>query len=105
MRYNITITRTYETEVSVNADTLQEAELWLINNEDIINEAELRQCNIVEIDTKIIESEPSENEREEILYLMNKINHLISDYRHVSEYIPQYLIDELNKLHDKYNEL
>ena len=105
MRYNITITRTYETEVFVTADTLQDAELWVENNEDTINEAELDQCNIVETDTKIIEAEPSENEREEILYLMNKSKHLISDYRHVSAYIPQHLIDELNKLHDKYNEL
>jgi len=105
MRYNITITRTYETEFIISADTLQDAEYWAQNNDDTINEAELDQCNIVETDTKIIEVIPSANEREEILYLMNRIKHLISDYRHVSEYIPQHLIDELNKLHDKYNEL
>jgi len=105
MRYNITITRTYETEFIISANTLRDAELWVENNEDTINEAELDQCNIVETDTKVIETEPSENEREEILCLMNRIKHLISDYRHVSEYIPQHLIDELNKLYDKYYNL
>ena len=105
MRYNITITRTYETEFIVSADNYEGAELWLENNDEIINEAELEQCNIVETNAKIIEMEPSANEREEILYLMNRIKLLISDYRHVSEYIPQHLINELNKLHDKYNEL
>jgi len=105
MRYNITITRTYETEVFVNADSLQDAEIWLQNNEDTINEAELDQCNIVETDTKIIEATPSENERAEILCLMNTIKKLISDYRHVSEYIPQHLFDKLDNLYDKYYNL
>ena len=102
MRYNITIQRTYKTEIFVSADNYDGAELWIETNEDEINEAELDQCNIVETNTKIIEMEPSENEREEILCLMSRIKTLISDYRHVSEYIPQHLIDELNTLHDKY---
>ena len=102
MRYNITISRTYETEIFVSADSLHDAELLIENNEETINEAELDQCNIVETNTKVIEMEPSNNEREEILCLMSKIKTLISDYRHVSEYIPQHLIDELNTLHDKY---
>jgi len=106
MRYNITITRTYETEFIISADTLQDAEDWAQNNEDTINEEELDQCNIVETNARITEVLPSANEREEILYLMNRIKLLISHYRHVSEYIPQHLIDELNKLYDKYyNEL
>lgn len=102
MRYNITISRTYETEIFVSADNYEGAELWIETNEDEINIEELEQCNIVETNTKIIEMEPSENEREEILCLMSRIKTLISDYRHVSEYIPQHLIDELNTLHDKY---
>ena len=48
MRYNITIHRTYETEIIVSAESLQEAEDWAQNNEDTINEEELEQCNIVE---------------------------------------------------------
>jgi len=102
MNYTITIQRTYETEFIISANTLQEAEDWAQNNEETINEEELEQCNIVETNAKIIEMEPSENEREEILYLMNRIKQLISEYRHVSEYIPQHLIDALNNLHDKY---
>jgi len=102
MNYTITIHRTYETEIIVSADNLQGAELWIENNEETINEEELEQCNIVETNAKIIEMEPSANEREEILYLMNTIKNLISEYRHVSEYIPQHLIDALNNLHDKY---
>jgi len=105
MRYNITITRTYETEVFVNADSLQDAELWIENNEETINEEELEQCNIVETNAKIIEMEPSANERAEILCLMNTIKKLISDYRHVSEYIPQHLFDELDNLYYKYYNL
>lgn len=105
MRYNITISRTYETEIFVSADNYEGAELWIENNEETINEAELDQCNIVETNTKVIEMEPSNNEREEILYLMSRIKALISDYRHVSEYIPQNLIDELNNLYDKYYNL
>ena len=102
MRYNITITRTYETEFIVSADNYEGVELWIETNDDEINEAELDQCNIVETNTKIIEMEPSDNEREEIFYLMNRIKALISDYRHVSEYIPQHLINELNNLYNKY---
>ena len=57
MNYTITIQRTYETEFIVSADNLQDAEDWAQNNEEMINEAELEQCNIVEINTKVSEWE------------------------------------------------
>jgi len=66
MKYNLVVSRTYVTEIEVTANNIQEAWQWVSENNDIIYEQELEQCNVVSEMTDMKEIGPSENEAEEL---------------------------------------
>ena len=43
MKYNVVISRTYATELVVDAENIQEVHDWLGNNDDKVNHEELEQ--------------------------------------------------------------
>ena len=59
MKYNIVISRTYATEIVVDAENIGDAYQWIENNEDSINHEELEQCNIINTDTSAEPLTPS----------------------------------------------
>jgi hypothetical protein len=88
MKYNIVISRTYATELVVEADNTIEVHEWLDENEETINYQELEQCNIIETDINIEMLEPSQNEASELLDLAWHIKAKLKEYSHVEDFIP-----------------
>ena len=88
MKYNVVISRTYATEIVVEADNTIEVHGWLDKNEEKINHEELEQCNIIDIQFSIGSIEPSENEASELLDLAWHIKTKLKEYSHVSDFIP-----------------
>jgi len=105
MKYNLVVSRTYVTEIEVTANNIQEAWQWVSENNDIIYEQELEQCNVVSEMTDMKEIGPSENEAEELLDLAGHITDYLHRYRHVGDYIPSEMFEELEKMRSHiYNE-
>lgn len=103
MKYNVVISRTYATEIVVDADNTQEVQEWLGNNDDKVNHEELEQCNIIETYTSIEAVTPSPNEVDELADLVCHINKKLQQYSHVSNFIPNDLYKALEHMlsHDK----
>lgn len=51
MKYTFETQRTYVTEVTISANSKEEAEEWFRNNEQYIAEQELEQMNVVHEET------------------------------------------------------
>lgn len=98
MKYNVIISRTYTTELVVEAQSTQEVEKWIDTHGETIDHQELEQCNIVDFEINVEPASPSENEAEELLDLVSHIEQRIHDYRHVEAYIPKEMWDALDKM-------
>ena len=98
MKYNVVISRTYATEMVVDAENIQEVHEWLGDNDDKVNHEELEQCNIIETYTNVELVEPSPNEALELQSLSVYIQRLIQEYRHVEDFVPKELHDALAKM-------
>jgi hypothetical protein len=88
MKYNVVISRTYATELVVDADNIQEVHDWLGDNDDKVNHEELEQCNIIETYTNVELVEPSPNEIDELMSLAYHIKGKLKEYSHVEDFIP-----------------
>ena len=88
MKYNVVISRTYATELVVDADNTIEVYDWLDDNKETINYQELEQCNIIEEDVNIEAISPSPNEASELQDLVQHINLKLQQYSHVEDFIP-----------------
>lgn len=98
MKYNVVISRTYATEIVVEADNTQEVQEWLGNNDDKVNHEEMEQCNIIETYTSIEAVMPSQNEVDELADLVCHINQKLQEYRHVEDFIPKDLYKALEQM-------
>ena len=98
MKYNVVISRTYATELVVDAENIQEVHDWLGDNDDKVNHEELEQCNIIDIQFSIGSIEPSPNEALELQSLSVYIQRLIQEYRHVEDFVPKELHEALAKM-------
>ena len=103
MKYNVVISRTYETIMVVEADNIDGVHEWLASNEEKVNNEELRQCNIVGEYTNSTLIEPSENEASELIDLACHIEGMLIKYRHVADFIPSEMHDALRQML-RYNE-
>jgi hypothetical protein len=103
MKYNVVISRTYATEIVVEADNTQGVHDWLESNDETINHEELEQCNIIDIQFSIDSIEPSPNEASELLDLAWHIKTKLKEYSHVSDFIPSEMHEALRQMlsHDK----
>ena len=88
MKYNVVISRTYATELVVDADNTIEVHGWLDKNEEKINHEEMEQCNIIDIQFSIGSIEPSPNEASELQDLAWHIKAKLKEYSHVEDFIP-----------------
>ena len=98
MKYNVVISRTYATEIVVEADSPMEVQEWLGNNDDKVNHEEMEQCNIIETYTSIEAVTPSYNEASELLHLATHINAKLKEYSHVSDFIPSEMHEALRQM-------
>jgi hypothetical protein len=98
MKYNVVISRTYATEIVVEADNQDGVYEWLGDNDDKVNHEELEQCNIIDTYTSIEAVTPSPNEAVELQSLSVYIQRLIQEYRHVEDFVPKELHDALAKM-------
>ena len=103
MKYNVVISRTYVTEIVVEADNTQEVQEWLGNNDDKVNHEEMGQCNIIETYTSIEAVMPSPNEYDELQSLAHDIIRKLNEYRHVGDFIPSEMHEALRQML-RYNE-
>ena len=88
MKYNVIISRTYATELVVDAENTIEVHDWLDDKKDTIYYQELEQCNIIVEDTNIELVEPSPNEVSELQDLVWHIKGKLKEYSHVEDFIP-----------------
>jgi len=88
MKYNVVISRTYATELVVDAENIQGVHDWLGDNDDKVNHEELEQCNIIDIQFSIGSIEPSPNEIDELMSLAYHIKGKLKEYSHVEDFIP-----------------
>jgi len=98
MKYNVVISRTYATELVVEADNTIEVHEWLGDNDDKVNHEELEQCNIIETYTNIELVSPSPNEASELEDLAYQILSKLEQYSHVSDFIPSEIYEALDKM-------
>lgn len=103
MKYNVVISRTYATEIVVEADNIDGVENWLETHENKVYHEELEQCNIINTDIDIELITPSQNEVEELADLVCHINQKLQDYSHVEDFVPKDLYKALEQMlsHDK----
>jgi len=103
MKYNVVISRTYATELVVDAENIQEVHDWLESNKETINYQELEQCNIIVEDTNIELVSPSPNEASELQDLVWHIKGKLKEYSHVEDFIPKDLYKALEQMlgHDE----
>jgi len=103
MKYNVVISRTYATELVVNANDKDGVYEWVGDNEETINHQELEQCNIINADIDIELVTPSPNEVSELQDLVYHINKKLQEYRHVEDFIPKDLYKALEQMlsHDE----
>jgi hypothetical protein len=98
MKYNVIISRTYATELVVDAENTIEVHDWLDDNKETINYQELEQCNIIVEDTNIELVSPSPNEVSELQDLVQHINLKLQQYSHVEDFIPNDLYKALEQM-------
>lgn len=98
MKYNLVISRTYATEIQIEADNMADAWDWVNQNSDAIYEAEMEQCNVISEETDMREIGPSLNEAEELLDLAQHIGRYLDKYIHVSSYVPKEMRDILSQM-------
>lgn len=103
MKYNVVISRTYATEIVVEADNIDGVENWLETHENKVYHEELEQCNIINTDIDIELITPSQNEVEELADLVCHINQKLQEYSHVEDFVPKDLYKALEEMlsHDK----
>ena len=106
MKYNVVISRTYATEIVVDADNIDGVEEWLDTHENKMYHEELEQCNIINTDINIELITPSPNEVDELADLVCHINQKLQEYRHVEDFIPKELYKALEQMlsHDNEDE-
>ena len=98
MKYNVVISRTYATEIVVDADNIDGVEEWLETHENKVYHEELEQCNIINTDINIELITPSPNEASELIDLASNIYRLLYAYRHVSDFVPKEIRESLEKM-------
>lgn len=98
MKYKLTTTRTYVTEMIVVAESESDAWDWVNENSDLVAEAELEQMNVMYDESTLEPCTPSPNEALELQSLSVYIQRLIQDYRHVEDFVPNELHDALAKM-------
>ena len=98
MKYNVVISRTYATEIVVEADNQDGVYEWLGDNDDKVNHEEMEQCNIIETYTSIEAVTPSPNEYDELQSLAYNIQRQLQAYRHVEDFIPSEMHEALAKM-------
>ena len=98
MKYKLTTTRTYVTEMIVVAESESDAWDWVNENSDIVAEAELEQMNVMYDESTIEPCIPSPNEASELEDLAYQILSKLEQYSHVSEFIPSEIYEALDKM-------
>lgn len=98
MKYRVTTTRTYVTEMTIVADNESDACEWVMHNGDAIHNAELEQMNVVNEETSLVPLTPSQNELEELTDLVGHILNKLEEYRHVEEFVPKKLLEALDEM-------
>jgi hypothetical protein len=98
MKYNVVISRTYVTELVVEADNKEGVHEWLAENQETINHQEMEQCNIISDDANIELVEPSPNEASELIDLACHIEGMLIQYRHVADFIPSEMHEALRQM-------
>jgi hypothetical protein len=98
MKYNVVISRTYSTELVVEADNKEGVHEWLAENQETINHQEMEQCNIISDDANIELVEPSPNEASELIDLACHIEGMLIQYRHVADFIPSEMHEALRQM-------
>ena len=83
MKYKLTTTRTYVTEMIVVAESESDAWDWVNENSDLVAEAELEQMNVM---------------YDELQSLAYNIQRQLQAYRHVSDFIPSEMHEALAKM-------
>jgi uncharacterized membrane protein YheB (UPF0754 family) len=103
MKYNVVISRTYATELVVEADNKEGVHEWLETHKNKVYHEELEQCNIISDDVNVELVEPSPSEAEELLDLAYHIHRLLHNYSHVADFVPKEIRDSLEKMSSHYN--
>lgn len=98
MKYNLVVSRTYVTEMTIVADDESSAWDWINANGDIISEAELEQMNVVDEESSLVPVTPSPNEYDELQTLAHDILRKLREYRHVKDFIPSEMHEALAKM-------
>ena len=98
MKYNLVVSRTYVTEMTIVADDESSAWDWINANGDIISEAELEQMNVVDEESSLVPVTPSPNEYDELQTLAHDILRKLREYRHVEDFIPSEMHEALAKM-------
>ena len=98
MKYNLVVSRTYVTEMTIVADDESSAWDWINANGDIISEAELEQMNVVDEESSLVPVTPSPNEYDELQTLAHDILRKLRDYSHVEDFIPREMHEALAKM-------
>jgi hypothetical protein len=98
MKYNLVVSRTYVTELVVEADNKEGVHEWLAENQETINHQEMEQCNIISDDANIELVEPSPNEASELIDLACHIEGMLIQYRHVADFIPSEMHEALRQM-------
>jgi hypothetical protein len=98
MKYNVVISRTYATELVVEAENTIEVHDWLETHKNKVYHEELEQCNIISDDVNIELIEPSPNEASELIDLACHIEGMLIQYRHVADYVPKELHKALRQM-------
>lgn len=98
MKYNLVVSRTYVTEMTIVADDESSAWDWINANGDIISEAELEQMNVVDEESSLVPVTPSPNEYDELQTLAHDILRKLREYSHVEDFIPSEMHEALAKM-------
>ncbi len=98
MKYKLTTTRTYVTEMIVVAESESDAWDWVNENSDLVAEAELEQMNVVDEESTLEPCIPSPNEYDELQSLAYNIQSQLQAYSHVSDFIPSEMHKALAKM-------
>ena len=98
MKYKFKMKQTYQTEINVVADSIDEAQNWVNENMSFIYQQEAQQSNIISEETWLLEDEPSTNEAGELYDLAMHISEQLDKYKHVSDYIPNEIHRVISKL-------
>jgi hypothetical protein len=98
MKYKLTTTRTYVTEMIVVAESESDAWDWVNENSDLVAEAELEQMNVMYDESTLEPCTPSPNEYDELQSLAYNIQRELQAYRHVEDFVPSEMHEALAKM-------